>query len=331
MKDHNLKKFRYPGSRPFTQEEGRQFFGREKDREELYKYIQVEKLVVLYAKSGLGKTSLIEAGLLPRLRVEEEILPISVRLGSYLPDQPRSPLQIFQQKTAALFTLAQQEPHLNRIQSQPISLWQFFKRLQLLWQSNQGLNQTQARDLFGAELIPEYHPNKIILLVFDQFEELFTYPDAQVQDFSAQLAELLNRRVPRAFRQALNDYLEDEPSGIAPKLLDQIEAPLLVKILIAIRADRYSLLNRLARHIPDITRNFYELKALNRMQAYQAIVEPAQLESSHFIVPPFEYDPTTIERMLDYLSQRGEKEIESFQLQILCQHAEQQLVRSLNM
>ncbi len=58
---------RYPGTHPFTLEDQAVFFGREDDVEELMQLVELEALTVLYGKSGLGKSSLIQAGLLPRL------------------------------------------------------------------------------------------------------------------------------------------------------------------------------------------------------------------------------------------------------------------------
>jgi len=60
-------KYRYPGSKPFEASEKNLFFGREDDIERLSESIQVEQLLVLYGKSGLGKSSLLNAGVLPKL------------------------------------------------------------------------------------------------------------------------------------------------------------------------------------------------------------------------------------------------------------------------
>ena len=58
---------RYPGVKPFETEEQHMFFGRLADIQSLYELLGVEKTVLLYSKSGLGKSSLINAGLIPKL------------------------------------------------------------------------------------------------------------------------------------------------------------------------------------------------------------------------------------------------------------------------
>jgi len=55
------------------------FFGRDKEAEELLRLVRREVLTVVFGPSGTGKTSLLNAGLFPRLR-ESDFLPISIRL-----------------------------------------------------------------------------------------------------------------------------------------------------------------------------------------------------------------------------------------------------------
>jgi len=79
------KRYRYPGVKPFSENESDIFFGREADVEQLHNLVLLEKLVVLFGKSGYGKSSLINAGLIPLLNDPNQpeqfrYLPISVRL-----------------------------------------------------------------------------------------------------------------------------------------------------------------------------------------------------------------------------------------------------------
>ncbi len=63
--------YRYPGPQSFTEEDEQLFFGRNRETKALYDLIMVQPLVVLFAKSGMGKTSLLQAGIIPRLRFTE--------------------------------------------------------------------------------------------------------------------------------------------------------------------------------------------------------------------------------------------------------------------
>jgi predicted ribonuclease YlaK len=73
---------RYPGSRPFQDNDLDRllFWGREQEKSTLLHLILAEDLVLLYAKSGMGKTSLLSAGILQQLRVKE-YFPVLLRLN----------------------------------------------------------------------------------------------------------------------------------------------------------------------------------------------------------------------------------------------------------
>src|SRR5262249_47438606 len=62
----------------FELEDANIFFGREAASQALYQGVLQERLTVLHAKSGAGKTSLLNAGLAPWL-IEEGRLPIFAR------------------------------------------------------------------------------------------------------------------------------------------------------------------------------------------------------------------------------------------------------------
>jgi hypothetical protein len=58
----------YPGPRSFTFDEAELFFGRDREQSQLRSLVLAHSLVLLYAQSGAGKTSLIQAGLVPELQ-----------------------------------------------------------------------------------------------------------------------------------------------------------------------------------------------------------------------------------------------------------------------
>ena len=69
----------WPGLNPFTESQQELFRGRRSETDELLRRVKRRPLTVLFGQSGLGKTSLVQAGLFPRLR-HEGMLPIAVRL-----------------------------------------------------------------------------------------------------------------------------------------------------------------------------------------------------------------------------------------------------------
>src|SRR5947209_12005863 len=75
-------KYRYPGPQEFedTPADSRRFFGRTREIATVTERILASRLLVVYGSSGLGKSSLLKAGVFPRLRAEN-LLPIRVRLN----------------------------------------------------------------------------------------------------------------------------------------------------------------------------------------------------------------------------------------------------------
>ncbi len=68
----------WPGLDYFDERASKRFRGRDAETRELLRRVAVSPVTVLFGKSGLGKTSLLRAGVFPRLR-EDNLLPIYVR------------------------------------------------------------------------------------------------------------------------------------------------------------------------------------------------------------------------------------------------------------
>ena len=295
--------YRYPGVRPFTFGDARLFFGRKTDINRLVRYLKTEDLVVLHGKSGLGKSSLINAGILPFLQKRKDpYTQVKVRFNSYNPKAPRNLFTIFNQ------SLNRKHNLLDDIPSKYVSPLHAFKS----WEY---ANREEGPHRF--------------LLILDQFEELFTYPQAQVQAFSQDLANLYNRRVSSAFKKLIrrerivNNALQEVLSD--PQLEDWIFRPVEIKILIAIRSDKFNLLDRLSEYFPEILVNSRILEALNRSQAKDAIANPAGMEGD-FESPSFSYSGQAMDKILDFLSSNDENQVEGFQLQIVCRSIEERVM-----
>ena len=290
---------RYPGSRPFTAEDRPVFFGRDQYIRKLVTRISVEDLTVLYGRSGLGKSSLLNAGVLPVLEEEHDYFVLPVRFTSCRSGLSRSPLALFDQH---LEEHSQGESFLSRIEGEAPSSWQQVKGIQL-----------------------ENTEKSAILLVFDQFEELFTYPEVGVTDFAEALAEIVYDRMPTGFRRALNLMTRHQPELVADDEWAQLASAPRVKVVLSIRSDRLSLLESLSPMLPNILRNCFELRRLSRDDAATAITAPADKEGE-FASPPFSWEAAAVTAMLDYLSKGGTSGIDPSQLQVLCQHVEEEIV-----
>src|SRR4030081_1092178 len=174
------------GLASFTEATRAYFFGREEEVAELARRVQRKLLTVLFGQSGLGKTSILRAGLVPRLRAQG-YSPVYVRID-YAADAPEPADQIKQ----AIARTARRSGEWTQagVAVEGESLWEFLHH-----------RDDVLRDESGATLIP--------LLIFDQFEEIFTL--AQTDDFGraraarfiADLADLVENRPPRELEAKL--------------------------------------------------------------------------------------------------------------------------------
>lgn len=284
-------KNRYPGIRSFEPDDQRLFYGRSKEIDQLYNLIKIKPLVVLFGKSGLGKTSLLKAGVDPLL-LKQQYYPLIIRLQdtSVAPtNSVLSDLEPFVDK--ALF-----EKFGNKTSNK---IWEYVKA-------------SSFKTPDGAAATP--------VLIFDQFEELFNHPKDVKEEWASRIGDLIDNRLPADIEEALNEI----PRSQRTKELMAWFRPPDVKIVFAIRSDFISNLHSLRHEIPSILQNRFELKPLKTHQAKEAIVKPAALEGEEFLTAPFSYAPETIEKIQKELSNKF-GEIESFQLQIICQYVERKV------
>ncbi|MCB0535801.1 MAG: hypothetical protein KDD14_26595, partial [Saprospiraceae bacterium] len=161
------------------------------------------------------------------------------------------------------------------------------------------------------------------LLIFDQFEELFTYPESAVKAFGEELAELLHTGIPLRFRRMADTAdLTDEEE-------DRLENPLEARILFAIRSDRMHLMHQLADRLPNILRNLYELRALAPDDARRAIVQPAAAKGE-FNTPSFTWSLEALTALLAFLEDPDDnRRVEGILLQLLCQYFEEKKIAGM--
>ncbi|MEQ1745179.1 MAG: hypothetical protein ABMA02_07135 [Saprospiraceae bacterium] len=296
----NEKHYRYMGVKPFEAANRTIFFGRDEDIEGLFNLILSEKLVVLFGKSGYGKSSLLNAGVLPLFQEEEEAerraVVVEVRLGTHTKGQSRSPL------ASVLAKLREKLPETEAAADS----------LDLLYP-----NATERPLWYHVKRRQTASPGGRFVVVFDQFEEFFSYPRAEQEQFKRELAELLYSDIPQYLRKRLPQLPTEAKQRLAQ--------PMNVKAVFAIRADRISLLDSMTDVLPAILHKRYELRSLASNQARDAIVQPAGLVSKDFSTPPFEFTDAALQKILTELSANHTKGIEAFQLQILCQYVESRI------
>lgn len=289
------KQNRYPGAQPFSTDQQHIFFGRDHDVARLHRLIKTEPLVVMYAKSGMGKSSLLNAGIVPAVLREGDYTPLNIRFNAWTEGKTELPADIAR---TAISPDGSKKTFLDSLIENELSLWHELKETQLL---------------SGGQ--------RKYLLVFDQFEELFTYPPEAIAAFREQLAEALYTKIPQRYRRVLEGQIEAGTCQLHDDEFDLLQEPVQLRIVLSIRADRMHLMDRLSDSLPDILAHCYELDALTADQAAAAVTAPAA-QLGDFASPAFTYSPEAVRHILDFLDD-SEGRIETVHLQILCRNFEE--------
>jgi WD40 repeat protein len=201
----------YLGPASFGEHDRNRFFGRDEEARQLSYLLIARRAVLLYAQSGAGKTSLLQAKVIPDLREagEMRVLPITRVSG------PAQGQNLFVANALVGLGLA-----------------------------GATLSEALAPIFAGVADEEEEIP---ILLVFDQFEEVFTFH-----------RELADQR--RAFCEQLRDALDAHPK---------------VGVLLSMREDYLADMDSFAGYLPDRLRTRMRMERLSDTQAEEAIARPA--------------------------------------------------------
>ena len=192
----------FKGLKPYEESDKEDFRGREKETEELFLAVKTNFFTIVFGKSGIGKTSLLNAGLFPKLR-DEDYLPIPVRVDYAKEAAPLlEQINQFIRKEIKNHQINLQEKNENE-PAEPIAhgepLLKYISRVR------------HFDDTYIRQLTP--------VLVFDQFEELFTlgknHRDAD--DLIDQLSKMIehqssvsnNDKVVRIVISLREDFLGD--------------------------------------------------------------------------------------------------------------------------
>lgn len=242
----------WPGLIPYEENDHRFFTGRDTEIAAMIAIIHRAPLAVLFGQSGLGKTSLIQAGLFPRLR-EDGGFPVWIRL-SFDPHAPPLTEQVLKKITEAAENTKHLYPDRPELHvtppafdgqtASPRTLWEYFHR----------------RDgyFWGAR-------NRLItpIIVLDQFEEWFTkganLPSDQRHTFLNEIHQLLDNDPPANLHSTEGWNLERVP----------------LSVVISLREDYLAHLSELREFFPGLRESNLRLVPFSEAQAREVIEKPA--------------------------------------------------------
>ncbi len=150
---------------------GECLYGRDREVSRLLDLLLAERIVLLYSPSGAGKSSLLQAGLIPRLRAEGFAIRPVVRVGMAAPEG--APPGVNRHVLSTLLSLEEDVPEDRQ---QPLA----------------ALAGCTLAEYLRSRTDDDAHDGEVIIL--DQFEELLTVDPTDLpskQEFFRQLGEAL--------------------------------------------------------------------------------------------------------------------------------------------
>lgn len=238
----------WPGLATYEEDARAWFFGRDNEAEALLRLIRMAPLTVLYGRSGLGKSSLLKAGLFPRLR-EQAMLPVYLRLDFSAQASEDPMAQMARRLDEEILAAGLEAPPRDADET----LWHWLHRRDF--------------ELWSADNKP-WTP----VLVLDQFEELFSRSSGDPARTGAlfdQLADLAENRIPQ-------DVAAQRDGRSTLDLLSQR-----YRMVLSFREDFLPELRAWERKLPSLLRNDLRLVAMTRAQAIGA----AQQAGSAVLAP----------------------------------------------
>ncbi len=236
----------------FDTEDSDFFFGRDQEISQLIDLIERHRLTVLFGRSGIGKTSLIKAGVIARLlgRDEEHLAEAEVWLPIYARCEDE-PVANIRQAT------------LHRAEEEGYDLGDSAKLEELVNLLTAVASTSQKR----------------VVVFLDQAEELFV-----------KLGGLARTSSIEQLKQCLANGDER------------------IRLVLAIREDYLGELYELHDELPDVMENLYRLRKLDKQQAEQAIVQPAENFGLHV-------ERKLVDQLVEDLAREG---VEPVELQVVC-------------
>ena len=251
------------------------YFGRAEAIDELVVKVLLSRLVLLFGESGTGKSSLINAGLIPAL-INEGFNPVRIRVRPIIGE----PILI-------------QRVQIGDDGEGPRFLPSIFDD-----QSQERQDPVEACSLERfVTTVQKNASTNLPVLIFDQFEELFTI-FGQNKDSAAAEEIGLQQEILTTILQLASD------------------SALTAKLLIIIREDFLGKLEVLQRDYPRVFDNRVRLKHLSETGAVQAIVGP------------FIDRPDSASRLDEGLANTVVQELSAGQLEVQIQPTQLQIVCS---
>lgn len=209
------------------------FGGRDAEIKKIFDLIDKNIVTIVSGKPGIGKTSLLNAGVIPMLR-EDYYLPIYIRIDFNLEKSPLVQTKEFvETKIKGIDE--------NAIPFNDLSLWEYFHNV----------------EIYKGKVKP--------VLIFDQFEEIFTIgktKTSELNEFITEIANLIENRMPLSVQKK---YKENEESFASSYIEQNYRA------VFSLREEYLPQLENINMYVPSVRKSRFRVMPLNGDNAVKAI------------------------------------------------------------
>jgi WD40 repeat protein len=281
----------YVGPRPFEESNRHLFFGRDGEANELMSLVVAHPAVLVYAQSGAGKTSILNAKLIPLLKEQGyEVLPLARIQG--LENENASNIFVF--NTILSWAEGENDESSEFLQ---MTLSEFLKKRPHVQKVPDLAPKSPADEADDADenTAPDTweFPRFVI---FDQFEELFTSYQSQWEK-------------KREFFEQVRDALDDD---------------YLLRVVFVMREDYIAELDPYVSLLPERLSVRVRLERLKKAAALDAVVKPLEFTTRTFAQGVAN---TLVTDLMTSSNDETAVElyVETLQLQVVCQNLWQSL------
>jgi WD40 repeat protein len=250
-----LRESPYQGLRPFAEEDKAFFFGRESETRIISANLRTRRLTLLYGPSGVGKSSVLQAGVIHHLhqlntRLQLDLVALDndfgkaqrTEDGSYIPDEDG-----FRDSSKSIVVVTfenwREDPH-SLIKDAILAALKASLPSNFTTAKNDELRRLKLHEMLlkitGCRQVME------LLIILDQFEQYFVYHsvDEKPGDFASEFSRAVLSRNVRA------------------------------NFLVSIREDWLASLDQFTDHIPDFFANSIRIEHMDRKSGEAAIRSP---------------------------------------------------------
>ena len=235
----------WPGLLAYQESNQQFFYGRDAEIEALFLLVKQQPATLLFGRSGLGKSSLLAAGLFPRLR-PLDFFPVRIRI---LYDDGAASARA--QLVAAILKEAERIGLEPVTVDESLSIWAWLRR-----------GETEFWTADHRLLRP--------VIVFDQFEEIFTRGTSSAAS-RAISSQLMNELEALVLDQAPSEFLAE--LEVNPKKASLFDLNKNVcKIVLALREDFLPQFEAVAARLGPLVHYRMRLGAMTGKQAFDVVM-----------------------------------------------------------